>query len=169
MVSVKNNIAFIAMPTAGKSTVGVIVAKLIGKDFIDTDLILQQRGLLRDLIARYTVKGFMQLEQDAVCALDCTNTVIATGGSVVYSQKAMKHLKEIATVVYLKVDKSIVCERLHDMEARGVIALNATNASELYDERIPLYERYADITVEEYGSAHATAVKVVNALNKESQ
>lgn len=150
----KENIVLIGMPASGKSTAGVILAKMLGMDFVDTDLVIQQRekALLRDLIEEYGVEGFMEKEEKAVLSVSPVNTVIATGGSVVYSEKAMRHLSSIGTVVYLKVAEDELLRRLHDIRERGVVLKDGETFKEMFDSRSILYERYADITIEE-GSA----------------
>lgn len=150
----KENIVLIGMPASGKSTAGVILAKMLGMDFVDTDLVIQQRekALLRDLIEEYGVEGFMEREEKAVLSVSPVNTVIATGGSVVYSEKAMRHLSSIGTVVYLKVAEDELLRRLHDIRERGVVLKDGETFKEMFDSRSILYERYADITIEE-GSA----------------
>ena len=150
----KENIVLIGMPASGKSTAGVILAKMLGMDFVDTDLVIQQleKALLRDLIEEYGVEGFMEREEKAVLSVSPVNTVIATGGSVVYSEKAMRHLSSIGTVVYLKVAEDELLRRLHDIRERGVVLKDGETFKEMFDSRSILYERYADITIEE-GSA----------------
>ena len=150
----KENIVLIGMPASGKSTAGVILAKMLGMDFVDTDLVIQQRekALLRDLIEEYGVEGFMEREEKAVLSVSPVNTVIATGGSVVYSEKAMRHLSSIGTVVYLKVAEDELLRRLHDIRERGVVLKDGETFKEMFDSRSILYECYADITIEE-GSA----------------
>jgi len=150
----KENIVLIGMPASGKSTAGVILAKMLGMDFVDTDLVIQQRekALLRDLIEEYGVEGFMEREEKAVLSVSPVNTVIATGGSVVYSEKAMRHLSSIGTVVYLKVAEDELLRRLQDIRERGVVLKDGETFKEMFDSRSILYERYADITIEE-GSA----------------
>lgn len=150
----KENIILIGMPASGKSTAGVILAKMLGMDFVDTNLVIQQRekALLRDIIEEYGVEGFMEKEEKAVISVSPVNTVIATGGSVVYSEKAMRHLSSIGTVVYLKVAEDELLKRLHDIRERGVVLKDGETFKEMFDSRSILYERYADITIEE-GSA----------------
>lgn len=150
----KENIVLIGMPASGKSTAGVILAKMLGMDFVDTDLVIQQleKALLRDLIEEYGVEGFMEREEKAVLSVSPVNTVIATGGSVVYSEKAMRHLSSIGTVVYLKVAEDELLRRLHDIRERGVVLKDGETFKEMFDSRSILYERYAGITIEE-GSA----------------
>ena len=141
------------MPTSGKSTVGVILAKLLGMDFVDTDLIIQKKSgrKLSEIIEQDGLDGFLKVEEDVCCDINLTNSVIATGGSVVYGEKAMRHLKEIGKVIYLDIDYDTLEQRLHHVRQRGVVLRPGQNKKELYDERIQLYKKYADITISEEG------------------
>ncbi len=147
------NIILIGMPGVGKSTVGVILAKELGKNFADTDLLIQEhyRGLLCELIENHGIEGFLNLEGGFIENLQVNNTVIATGGSVVYKNKAMEHLKNSGKVVYLKISFEELEKRLNNLKGRGVVLKNGQTLRDLYHERIPLYEKYADITVDEAG------------------
>ncbi|MCR5726308.1 MAG: shikimate kinase [Lachnospiraceae bacterium] len=149
----KTNIVMIGMPASGKSTIGVILAKLLGKGFIDTDLVIQQRegSLLCDLIEKKGTEGFLKCEEEAILSVHPENAVIATGGSVVYSDMAMRYLSSIATVIYLKVEKAELFHRLHNIRERGVVLRNGENLDGMYDSRTALYEKYADIVIEEKG------------------
>ena len=163
----KDNIVLIGMPASGKSTAGVILAKVLGKKFIDTDLVIQERekALLSDIIKDKGVAGFMKIEEEAILSVDVNNTVIATGGSAVYGEKAMEHLKENGTVVYLKVEKDELFKRLTDIKERGVVLREGENIEEMYDSRIVLYEKYADIIIEERDSTiEETIRKIQNEL-----
>ncbi len=163
----KDNIVLIGMPASGKSTAGVILAKVLGKKFIDTDLVIQERekALLADIIKDKGVAGFMKIEEEAILSVDVKNTVIATGGSAVYGEKAMEHLKENGTVVYLKVEKDELFKRLTDIKERGVVLREGENIEEMYDSRIVLYEKYADIIIEERDSTiEETIRKIQNEL-----
>jgi len=163
----ENNIVLIGMPASGKSTVGVILAKILGMNFIDTDIVLQQRmgNRLSDIIKTQGVEGFLRKEEQAVIGIRAGNTVIATGGSVVYSDAAMKHLSNGATIVYLKAEFSKLRRRLHDLRGRGVVLRNGETLEEMFTERSALYERYADITIEEPGNVEDTVRAVIDALN----
>ena len=143
------NIVLIGMPGCGKSTVGVVLAKVMGMHFCDTDIVIQQREgrKLQDIINEDGNDAFLRCEEEALASLDIDGAVIATGGSAVYSDKAMRHLKESGKVVYLKVSESEIERRLADFAARGVAIKDGMTVKDLYNERIPLYERYADITV----------------------
>ena len=146
-----SNIILIGMPTCGKSTVGVLLAKHLGFRFLDTDLLIQETHgrLLHELIDEHGTKGFIALENDVCQTLDVNRSVIATGGSAVYGKEGMAHLKEIGTVVYLKITYPMLEERLGDYKTRGVILPDGYTLKDLFDERTALYEQYADITVDE--------------------
>ena len=143
------NIVLIGMPGAGKSTVGVVIAKKLGYHFMDSDLVIQDRTgkMLHEIIEEKGTDGFLQVEGEINASLCCDRTVIATGGSVVYSAKAMEHLKEIGSVVYLQLSYEAVAERLGDLQERGVALKEGQTLRDLYEERTPLYEKYADITL----------------------
>lgn len=144
------NITLIGMPGAGKSTVGVVLAKKLGYNFLDSDLLIQKQEskLLHEIIAEKGLDGFEQIENEVNSKIETTHSIIATGGSVVYGTKAMMHLKSISTVVYLKLDYEELVDRLGDLEERGVAIRSGQTLLDLYDERIPLYEKYADITID---------------------
>lgn len=143
------NIVLIGMPGAGKSTVGVVLAKSLGFAFMDSDLLIQDKHkkLLHEIIEERGIEGFWQVENEVNAAIDTENAVIATGGSAIYGAEAMKHLKEIGTVVYLQLSCEELSVRLGDLNERGVTLKEGQNLEGLYAERIPYYERYADVTV----------------------
>lgn len=164
----KQNLVLIGMPGAGKSTVGVLLAKTMGKDFVDTDLLIQNsRGcLLPELIRAEGVAGFLAAEEQVILGLRSENAVLATGGSVVYSALAMAHLKSLGPVVYLKLPLSVIEKRIDNMASRGIAMAAGQSLNDLYRERTPLYENYADVVVdssvlslEETVSAIARAVQ----------
>ena len=157
-----NNYILIGMPGAGKSTIGVLLAKALGAEFIDTDLVIQQKTgkLLRDIISQEGNEAFKKIEEEVNASVEAENSVIAPGGSAIYSPKAMEYFRNIGTVIYLKLDYETVAERLGDLAARGVVLDNGQTLSDLYRERIPLYEKYADITVD------ADDLKIGEALEK---
>ena len=142
----KENIVLIGMPGSGKSTVGVILAKVLGYTFVDSDLLIQkeEKQLLKDIIAREGQDGFLRIENRVNKSIDTEKSVIATGGSVVYCQEAMEHLKKIGTVIYLKLDYQILNRRLSNLIGRGVVLKKGQTLKDLYEERVPLYEKYAD-------------------------
>lgn len=165
----KNNIVLIGMPGVGKSTVGVILAKVLGYQFLDADLLIQQQEgkLLKDIIAEVGTDGFIQVENRVNAGIECSNTIIATGGSVVYGQEAMAHLKEIGTVVYLEVPFSVLEKRLSDIKGRGVVLRNGQTLYDLFMERTPLYEKYADLRISEEGmNVEQTVELLVENLQK---
>ena len=141
------------MPAVGKSTVGVVVAKRLGFEFIDTDLLIQkQEGkLLKDIIEERGIDGFLEVENQVNRDVETSGAVISPGGSVVYCREAMEHYKEIGVVVYLKASFEIISQRLKDTKQRGVVLRDGQTLKDLYDERTELFEKYADITVCEDG------------------
>ena len=162
----KDNIVLIGMPGVGKSTVGVILAKTLGMNFVDTDLVIQkkEKKLLREIISEKGVDGFLNTEETIVGNVNASNSVIATGGSVVYGRKAMQHLKDIGTVVYLKLSLEAVSARLSDIKGRGVVLKPGQTFEALYDERVRLYEEYADITIDEEGLTIEQTVEMTTDL-----
>lgn len=143
------NIILIGMPGSGKSTVGVILAKSLGVDFIDTDLLIQRREkrLLQDIIDKEGIEYFLDKECDAVLSVKQDNAVIATGGSVILREKAIAHLKESGTVIFLNVSVGELERRISNIKTRGIAAENGETVSDIYRKRFSLYEKFADITV----------------------
>lgn len=143
------NIILIGMPGAGKSTVGVVLAKNLGMSFKDSDLVIQEEEgkKLHELIEELGTEGFLQIEERVNSTIQMKNTILATGGSAVYSQKAMEYLREIGTVVYLKLSYEAIADRLGDLAKRGVVLKEGQTLLDLYNERIPLYEKYATLTI----------------------
>ncbi len=144
------NIVLIGMPGAGKSTIGVLLAKSTLMDFTDTDLLIQKKcsSALCDIINEKGIDEFLKIESDVICESELHNCVVATGGSVVYGNEAMEKLKESGIVVYLKVDASELEKRINNIHTRGIAMKEGTTIPQLYAERAPLYEKYADITVD---------------------
>lgn len=147
--SLLKNIILIGMPGSGKSTIGVVLAKKMGYRFIDSDLLIQEKynKTLEQLIEEHSDAGFIQIENDVNKAIDTERTVIATGGSVVYGEEAMQHLKQIGLVVYLEVPEEELKKRLGSLKERGVVSNGKTTVEEIFADRRALYEKYADITV----------------------
>lgn len=164
----KDNLIFIGMPAVGKSTVGVVVAKRLGKQFIDTDLLIQEqeKKLLREIIAEAGDEGFLQIENQVNRDIDTENAVISPGGSIVYCEEAMEHYKEIGTVVYLQASFQTIKQRIRNPKKRGVVLRDGQTLRDLYDERVPLFEKYADITVNEDGCEIEDTIEcVLNAVD----
>lgn len=163
------NIVLIGMPGAGKSTVGVVLAKVLGYDFLDSDLVIQQKDgrLLSQIIAEEGTDGFIRIENQINAGLDVNRSVIATGGSVVYGKEAMEHLKSIGTVVYLKLTYQTIENRLGDLKNRGVVLREGQTLADLYRERTSLYEKYADVTIEEDGLSIPETVSKIAAAYEE--
>lgn len=163
----KDNIVLIGMPGVGKSTVGVILAKVLGYQFMDADLLIQQEEgkLLREIIEERGTEGFIQVENRVNASIQAEHAIIATGGSVVYGAEAMAHLCDIGTVIYLKLPYPALDERLADIKGRGVVLKKGQNLRNLFEERSPLYERYADITIEEAGlNVEQTVERIIERL-----
>ncbi len=148
-----NNVILIGMPAVGKSTVGVVVAKRLGYKFVDTDILIQEEEgrLLREIIEEKGIHGFLEIEDRVNAGVDVENTVISPGGSVVYCKNAMEHYKKIGTVVYLQVSFETINKRLKNAKGRGVVLKEGQTLKDLYDERVRLFEKYADVTVSEDG------------------
>lgn len=147
----KDNIVLIGMPASGKSTVGVILAKILGYNFIDSDIVIQEKEgrKLSEIIQTEGVEGFIDIENRINSGIEAEKTVIATGGSVVYGKEAMDHYKNIGKIVYLKVSMDILTKRLNDVKQRGVVMKDGQSLVSLYNERTPLYDKYADYTIDE--------------------
>lgn len=149
----KENIVLIGMPGVGKSTVGVILAKVLGYQFIDADLVIQKREnrLLHEIISEEGLDGFLKAEENAnvYIAQNEEKSIVATGGSVVYCEKAMQELKKTGRVIYLELEYDQLKKRLGNLKGRGVVLKDGQDLRGLYEERIPLYEKYADLTVNE--------------------
>ena len=144
------NIVLIGMPGAGKSTVGVLLAKSMLMDFCDTDLLIQKKysKSLCEIINEDGIDAFIKKEDELVSQVEFENTVIATGGSVVYGENAMKNLKRNSLVVYLKVRPEELYARINNIHTRGIAMKEGTTLDDLYNERAPLYEKYADKIIE---------------------
>jgi shikimate kinase len=139
------NIVLIGMPGAGKSTVGVVLAKVIGYKFIDADLLIQEREgrLLSTIIKEDGLERFIEIENEVNCGIQGEKSVIATGGSVIYGKEAMEHLRKIGQIIYLRLPYEVLNSRLHNIKGRGVALKEGQTLKDLYEERCPLYEKYA--------------------------
>ncbi len=139
------NIVIIGLPGAGKSTMGVILAKALGMKFIDTDILIQEDSgrLLQEIIDEEGVEAFKTIEERTILSLRCRNTVIATGGSVVFSGRAMEYLKSDGIVLYLEISFEEMVRRLGTITGRGIVLVRGQGLREMYDQRVPLYEKYA--------------------------
>lgn len=147
------NVVLIGMPGCGKSTVGVILAKVLGFHFIDSDLLIQdqEKCLLKDIIERDGLDGLIAIEEQVNADINTEKSVIATGGSVIYGARAMKHLREIGTVVYIRLNYETIASRLDNIRQRGVVFREGQTLNSLYEERCPLYEKYAHVIVDGEG------------------
>lgn len=163
------NIILIGMPAVGKSTVGVVVAKRLGYDFVDTDLLIQkqEKRLLKEIIADVGPDGFLEIENQVNRDLVVSNAVISPGGSVVYCKEAMEHYKAIGTVIYLKAPFEEINRRIQSAANRGVVLKEGQTLKDVYDERCKLFEQYADYTVSEVGlSMDETIERVLELIEK---
>ena len=162
------NVILIGMPGAGKSTVGVLLAKSLGKAFADTDLLLQTRAdkRLMEILTESGADEFEKLENDTLLSIGDDETVIATGGSAVFCESGMAHLKENGICVYLDVPLSSLEERLTNIRTRGVVMKEGETLAQLLEERKPYYEKYADVTVKGKSNPEETVTAIVNALDK---
>ena len=149
----KDNLILIGMPGAGKSTVGVILAKTLAMDFVDGDLeICKETGkTLQEILDNEGKEAFLDIENRVICGLNPHHTGVATGGSVPLEPEAMGHMKDIGTVIYLKVELGELRARLSNIKTRGIAMGPGETLADLYDYRVPLYERYADITIDAEG------------------
>ena len=166
----RDNIVLIGMPGVGKSTIGVVLAKVLGYQFVDADLLIQEAEgkLLSELIEENGTDGFIEIENRVNSQIQTHRSVIATGGSVVYGKEAMEHLKSIGTVVYLKQNLRVLQRRLRNLKGRGVVLKEGQTLVDLYKERTVLYEKYADITVDQYKQSIEQTLKAVQKALEEN-
>lgn len=159
----KTNIALIGMPGSGKSTIGVLLAKRLGRYFLDTDVLIQavEGRTLRDIIANAGMAAFCDIERMHVECVDVKNSVIATGGSVVYYDSAMQALQRDAVIVYLQIPLDELTRRLGDLNERGVVLEPGQTLEALCEKRTPLYEQWADLTIDLSGLSHDQAVDAI--------
>ena len=165
----KKNIVLIGMPAVGKSTVGILLAKKTGYNFIDTDILIQSKEKKRlcEIIADIGVKNFLTLEQEYLLSLNCTDHVIATGGSAVYSMESMDHLKETGLVIYLEIGLDHLKKRLSALDSRGVVRAPGQDITSIYLERTPLYNRYAEIKIKcDCLTPDQVLSKIINSIRK---
>jgi len=163
MNETKKNIVLIGMPAVGKSTIGVLLAKRLGRYFLDTDIYIQaiiDRGL-QEIIDTDGLEKFCQIEAEHISCIDKTNCVIATGGSAVYSDAAMSHLKNTGTIVHLELPLEQIKKRLTDLNVRGVVIAKGQTLEDLYQQRNPLYKKWADITIDCSGATHEQLVETI--------
>ena len=165
------NIVLIGMPGAGKSTVGVVLAKRMGFRFVDSDLVIQDKygKLLHELIGEHGVEGFWKLENDVNVTLTGRKCVIATGGSAVYGREAMEHFHRECVVVYLQLPYEDIRERLGDLNARGVTLRPGQTLKDLFEERRPLYEKYAHVTISCHGKSLREVVTEIDEAYMQDQ
>ena len=169
MTGKERNYTLIGMPASGKSTVGVLLAKRLGFSFVDVDIVIQEREkrILKEIIAQEGLDGFMAVENRVNASLEVDHSVIAPGGSVIYGREAMEHLKEISTIVYLKLNYEDVERRLGNLVDRGVVLKDGMTLLDLYNERVPYYEKYAYITVDETGQTAGETVDYLRRMIEE--
>ena len=160
------NIILIGMPGSGKSTLGVLLAKALGRRFVDTDLLIQEREgrLLQDIIDNDGIEKFLQIEEQVLLSVDVEHAVIATGGSVVYSQAGMEALKRNGDVVYLAATYAEVEKRVTNITTRGIVLKHGCSLQDAFAERVPLYERYSDYTVDGTGKSIEECVEEIVGL-----
>lgn len=164
-----DNIVLIGMPGVGKSTAGVVLAKILGYRFIDADILIQEQEhrLLSEIIEEEGIAGFIQIENRVNGSIQTERSVIATGGSVIYGREAMEHLSKIGKIVYLKVSYELLSKRLKDIKDRGVVLSKDQSLKDLYEERTPLYEKYAHIVVDQEGlDVENTIQEIIKSLYK---
>lgn len=146
----KRNIVLIGMAGAGKSTLGVLAAKALGMSFVDTDIIIQEttERLLQEIIDNDGIDSFLKIEEDVLSGLTVKNSILATGGSAIYSDKGMQALKENGTVVYISVSYEEIKKRVNNIETRGIVLKQGNTLKDAFSERLPLYRKYADVIIE---------------------
>lgn len=168
----KTNLVLIGMPGSGKSTCGVLAAKALLKNFFDTDLLIQslEKKKLQNIIDEKGIDCFLKAEEQAVLSLNIEATVIATGGSVVYSEKAMQHLKKLGKIIYLHLDYKTMCRRIKNITTRGVVLKSGSTLEDMYYERLPLYRKYADeIIYCDSNTIEQTVERIVNLTNSKGE
>lgn len=161
----KSNIILIGMPGAGKSTVGVLLAKAMNYEFLDTDILIQKENnkKLYEIINEKGLDAFLQIENDVLKRVNTTKTIIATGGSAIFGSEAMEHLKSIGHVVYIKLSCEEIIRRVNNITTRGIAMKKGKTMEDVYNERVPLYEKYADIIID---GENTTIEECVEKINK---
>lgn len=162
----KENIILIGMPGSGKSTCGVLAAKALLKNFFDTDLLFQglEEKKLQDIIDDDGIEYFLSAEERAILSLDINATVVATGGSVVYSDKSMEHLKKSGKVIYLHLGYDTMVDRIKNITTRGVVVKEGDSLEDMYNERLPMYQKWADVVINcDNNTVEQTVEKIVKA------
>lgn len=165
----KNNLVLIGMPSSGKSTLGVLLAKSLQMNFIDTDILIQNKTnrKLQDIIDNDGIDNFLKIEDETLNEIDAENTVISTGGSAIFGERSMNHLKESSKVIYIKLPYEEIQKRLKNINSRGIAMSKDETLYDVYNKRIPLYENYADIILETNNlSIEESINKLIKLLNK---
>ena len=164
----KTNIVLIGMPGSGKSTVGVLVAKALGMSFVDTDLELMRRTdrKLQEMLDEDGLESFLDEEETTILALDVSHTVIATGGSVVLEPEAVKCLQENGILVFLDVSMEELKKRITNIKSRGIAFAKGQELMDIYEERVPLYRKYADVVVDKEGDLENTVESVLREIHR---
>lgn len=159
---VMKNIILTGMPSCGKSTLGVVLAKTLGMSFIDTDLMIQNYTgrLLQNIIDQDGMEEFLRIEEYILTQVEAENSVIATGGSAVYSDRGMKHLRAIGEIIYIRLPLEEIRKRLNNIKTRGIAMAPGENLEDLYNRRIPLYEKYADAILDAEGMTMEESLSV---------
>ncbi len=165
-----DNIILIGMPACGKSTLGVLLAKTLGMSFMDTDLLIQEQEgeLLQSIIDRRGLDAFLDAEERVLSGVEAKHSVIATGGSAVYSEKAMEHLRSIGKVVYIRLPLGEIKKRLRNIKTRGVAMNPGQSLEDLYNQRTPLYEKYADLVIDTAGRSLEESVSEFTEVLKQN-
>jgi shikimate kinase len=161
----KSNVTLIGMPGAGKSTIGIVLAKMLNLGFIDTDILIQinRQQSLQSILDECGYLCLRQVEEEEILRLNIEHQVIATGGSAVYSTKAMEHLQQISTIVFLDVGCDEICRRIHNFSSRGIACAPEQSFAQLFDERLLLYRRYADLIVDGAGGSQEQIAETIAA------